>query len=197
MSRRPASSITKPSCIGSKANCGCASIRPDEQRAEASFRPSARNRRATASEIMGTARRDEPCTAVGRTGAADRGAGVSCTRLWLVHRGLRHRGSERGKGAARRISVNWQLEPETSSPPFRRVSRGSPRERSVLPHPAPPPRIEWRRVCDWRHLAEARPAPRRPDRWSPRRAGCDPPDPRLSPLEYQHFTSRRAPRWFN
>ena len=49
-------------------------------------------------------------------------------------------------------------------------------------------------LCDWRHLAEARPAPRRPDRWSPRRAGCDPPDPRLSPLEYQHFTSRRAPR---
>ena len=53
--------------------------------------PSARNRRGTTREIVGAARRDEPRPAVGQTGAEDRSAGAARTRLWLVHRGLRHR----------------------------------------------------------------------------------------------------------
>ena len=49
---------------------------------------------------------DEPRPAVGRAGPARRSPRSSRPGLWLVHRGLRHRRSERGKGAARPVGVS-------------------------------------------------------------------------------------------
>ena len=49
----------------------------------------------------------EPRPAVGRAGPARRSPRSPRPGLRLVHRGLRHRRSERGKGAARRTDVSW------------------------------------------------------------------------------------------
>ena len=49
---------------------------------------------------------DESRPAVGRAGPARRSPRSPRPGLWLVHRGLRHRRSERGKGAARPVGVS-------------------------------------------------------------------------------------------
>ena len=63
------------------------------------------HRPSPTSEIAGIARRDEPRPAVGRAGPPRRSPRSPRPGLWLVHRGLRHRRSERGK---RRCSTTWR-----------------------------------------------------------------------------------------
>ena len=57
-------------------------------------------------QAVETARRDEPCAALGRAAPTRPGPRSPRTCLWVVHRRLRHRRSERGEGATRRVGVS-------------------------------------------------------------------------------------------
>jgi hypothetical protein len=59
-----------------------------------------------AGQNTGTARGDEPRPAVGRTKASHRSPRPPSTGLRLVHRGVRHRRSERGEDPARSVGVS-------------------------------------------------------------------------------------------
>ena len=73
---------------------------------QASLAASDPHRPSPTSEIAGIARRPRSRPAVGRAGPARRSPRPPRPGLRLVHRGLRHRRSERGKGAARRAGVS-------------------------------------------------------------------------------------------
>jgi tetratricopeptide (TPR) repeat protein len=63
----------------------------------------ARKQHAKANELRAC---HKPGAAVGRTGPASGSPRFARHHLWLVHRGVRHGGSERGKDAARRTGVS-------------------------------------------------------------------------------------------
>jgi class 3 adenylate cyclase len=69
------------------------------------FRASHRHRPRAAGKVLGIARGDEPGPAAARSRQAAAGARSSRPGLRLVHRGLRHRRSERGQGAARSVGL--------------------------------------------------------------------------------------------
>ncbi len=66
-----------------------------------------RRGRTAERQAVAIAGRDEPRPALARPGQARRGTRSSGAGLRLVHRGLRHAGSGRGEGVARRTDMSW------------------------------------------------------------------------------------------
>ncbi len=97
------------SSLARRAHRSLAISRSGEGRGLVPHRPRDRPRAGHAG--LRIARRHEPRPAVARAGPAARGARPARTRLRLVHRGLRHRRPERGKGAARRAGLDSAMEP--------------------------------------------------------------------------------------
>ena len=79
---------------------------PDAAKAQAHFERAIAIARAQQGKVLGIARGDEPGPAAARSGQTAAGPRSSRPGLRLVHRGLRHRRSERSKSAARRTEVN-------------------------------------------------------------------------------------------
>ena len=77
------------------------SPQPDAAKGRTEFQSRARRRAPTASQIVGTPRRNEPRAALARPGQAAASSRTACSGLRLVHGRLRHARSEGGEGAAR------------------------------------------------------------------------------------------------
>ena len=69
------------------------------------FRARARGRAPTASQILGTPRRNEPGAALARSGQGAASARTAGSGLRLVHRRVRHARSEGGEGVAGGVGV--------------------------------------------------------------------------------------------
>ena len=83
--------------------------RAEEEQAEADFHDAIALAREVLRQSLGIARRDELGAAVARSRPAGKGDRPARPDLWLVHRRLRHRRSERRESTARRTGMNCRL----------------------------------------------------------------------------------------